>query len=53
MKVVAMKNDPSRKFQDMADVRFLLSLPGIDREAVRAQFAKHGLQELFHEIEAS
>jgi hypothetical protein len=53
MKVAAMKNDPSRKYQDMADIRFLLSLPGIDREAVRAQFAKHGLLELFHELEAS
>jgi hypothetical protein len=52
LKVVAIKNDPSRKYQDMADVRFLMSLPGIDREAVRAQFAKHGLRELFHELEA-
>jgi hypothetical protein len=48
-----MKNDPSRKYQDMADVRFLLSLSGIDREAVRAQFAKRGLLELFHELEAN
>jgi hypothetical protein len=53
MKVAAIKNDPSRKYQDMADVRFLLGLPGVDREAVRAQFAKHDLLELFHELEAS
>ena len=48
-----MKNDPSRKYQDVADIRFLLGLPDIDREAVRAPFAKHGLLELFHELEAS
>jgi hypothetical protein len=51
MKVVAMKNDPSRRFQDMADIRFLLSLPGIDRDEVRAQFEKHGLRERYLELE--
>lgn len=53
MKVVAMKNDPSRTYQDMADIRFLLSLPDIDREEVRAQFEKHGLRGRYHELEAS
>jgi hypothetical protein len=53
MKVLAMKNDPSRKFQDMADVRFLWDLPGIDRVDVRAQFEKHGLLESYRELEAS
>jgi len=52
MKVVAMKNDPSRTFQDMADIRFLLSLPDVDREEVRAQFEKHGLRERYRELEA-
>jgi hypothetical protein len=28
MKVQAMKNDPSRTFQDLADIQALLSLPG-------------------------
>jgi hypothetical protein len=53
MKIVAMKNDPSRTYQDMADVRFLLSLPGVDREEVRAQFEKHGLLERYRELEAT
>lgn len=52
MKVVAMKNDPSRTYQDMADIRFLLTLPDVDRNAVRAQFEKHGLQDRFHDLEA-
>jgi Nucleotidyl transferase AbiEii toxin, Type IV TA system len=51
MKIVAMKNDSSRRFQDMADIRFLMGLPDIDREEVRAQFSKHGLLERFHELE--
>lgn len=53
MKIVAMKNDPSRTFQDMADIRFLLSLPDVDREHVRAQFEKHGLRERYHELDAT
>lgn len=53
MKVVAMKNDPSRTYRDMADLKFLLSLPGVDREEVRAQFEKHGLRERYFELEAS
>ncbi len=51
MKVVAMKNDPGRTFQDLADVRFLLGLPGIDRGEVRGYFEKHGLENRFLELE--
>jgi hypothetical protein len=53
MKVVAMKNDPSRAYQDLADIRFLLSLPGVDRDEVKRQFEKHGLLERYRELETS
>lgn len=53
MKVVAMKNDPTRTFQDMADIRFLAGLQGVDREEIRSQFEKHGLLERYRELEAS
>ncbi len=42
MKVLAMANDPTREAQDLADLRYLLRLPGIDREFVRQSFARHG-----------
>lgn len=51
MKVLAMKNDPGRAFQDMADIRFLIHLPDVDRREVRAYFDRHGLKERFDEIE--
>lgn len=51
MKVQAMKNDPERTFQELADVRFLLRLPGVDRDEVRRQFARHGLEDRFRELE--
>lgn len=50
MKVLAMKNDPSRALQEMADVQRLLELPGIDEGEVRGYFERHGLMEAFHEI---
>ena len=51
MKVLAMKNDPARTFQELADIRFLLNLPDVDRDAVREYFARHGLLERFHDVE--
>jgi Nucleotidyl transferase AbiEii toxin, Type IV TA system len=53
MKVVAMKNDPSRTYQDMADIQFLLRMPGIDRSEVRSQFEKRGLLERCLELETT
>ena len=51
MKILAMKNDPARTFQELADLQFLLGLPGIDKAEIRATFEKHGLAERFHELE--
>jgi hypothetical protein len=51
MKVLAMKNDPSRTFQDLADIRFLITLPGVDRAEIRGYFERYGLLERFREIE--
>ena len=51
MKVQAIKNDPSRTYQDLADVRLLLGLPGIDRDEVRAYFERAGLGERFDELQ--
>jgi nucleotidyltransferase AbiEii toxin of type IV toxin-antitoxin system len=51
MKVLAMKNDPTRTLQDLADIRFLLTLPGVDREQVKAYFVRHGLEARFYELE--
>ena len=50
MKVQAMKNDPDRRLQDLADIRFLLDLPGVDEEEVRGYFARAGLLRDFDEI---
>ena len=50
MKVQAMKNDPERTLQEMADIHFLLGLPGVDEDEVKRYFEKQGLVEKFYEI---
>jgi hypothetical protein len=43
MKVQAIRNDPSRLLPDLADVQYLLRLPGTDRAEVRSYFERAGL----------
>ncbi len=52
MKVQAMKNDPTRVFGDLEDIRFLMGLPGVDRDEIQRYFIKHGMGERFLELEA-
>ncbi len=50
MKIQAMKNDPERTFQEMADILFLMQLPGINKEEIREYFEKQGLAGRYDEI---
>lgn len=50
MKIQAMKNDPARTFQEMADIQFLMGLPGIDDAEVQEYFDRQGLLERYREI---
>lgn len=53
LKAQATKNDPSRAPSDMADVRFLLGLPGVDHQAIREYFERAGQGDLFDELQRS
>ena len=50
MKVHAMRNDPSRTLQEMADIQFLMRRPGVDDAEIRAYFERAGLEDRYHEI---
>ncbi len=50
MKVQAMRNDPSRLLQDLADVQYLLRLPGTDSTEVRGYFERAGLLEWYDRL---
>ena len=47
MKVHAMKHDPARTLQELADIRLLLGLPGVDEDEVRGYFERAGLRDRF------
>jgi len=51
MKIFAIKNDPTRTFAELEDIRFLLTLPEVDRDEIRGYFEKHGLGNLYAELE--
>jgi hypothetical protein len=50
MKVQAMRNDPSRLLQDLADVQYLLRLPGTDALEVRGYFERAGLTDWYDKL---
>ena len=51
MKASAIKDNPFRSYGDARDVEFLLTLPNIDRGAIRNFFARLGLLKIFDEID--
>lgn len=50
LKIFAIKNDPSRRLREMADIEYLMSLPEVKTEAVRSYFEKQGLLKDFDDI---
>jgi hypothetical protein len=50
MKVQAMKNAPERRWQDMADIAFLWTLPDVDRDQVQGYFEKAGMRAQFEDL---
>ena len=51
MKIHAIKNDPARRHQELADIRFLMGLPGVERAEIRGYFESSGLGELYGDLE--
>jgi hypothetical protein len=50
LKVFALKNDPERSFREMADLQYLLKLPGLDVEEIREYFERYGQMEKYDEL---
>jgi hypothetical protein len=51
MKVQAMKNDPRRRLRELADIQFLLGLPGVDAREIRGYFERAGLLDRYDELD--
>jgi len=50
LKLFAIRNDPGRKFKELADIRELIHRTPIDREKIREQFIRDGLEGYFDDI---
>jgi len=50
LKLFAIRNDPGRKFKELADIRELIHRTPIDREKIREQFIQDGLEGYFDDI---
>jgi hypothetical protein len=50
LKVFAMKNDPSRRLREMADIAYIIRLPDVDLKEIRKYFEKYGQSGAFDEI---
>ena len=50
MKLQALRNDPSRELQDLADIQYLLGLPETDRQKVRRYFERTGMMEWYDRL---
>jgi hypothetical protein len=48
-----MKIDPSLAFREMADIQFLMRLPGVDRDQIREYVERCERVERFHDLERS
>ena len=47
----SIKNDPERTLRELADIRVLLDVPGVDREEVNSYFVRYGLEDLFDRLD--
>jgi hypothetical protein len=50
MKLRALRNDPSRELQDLADIQYLLGLPETDRQKVRWYFEQAGMTDWYDRL---
>ena len=50
MKIQAMKNDPRRTLGELEDIRFILTLPGIDEREIQGYFERAGLRDRYDEL---
>jgi len=50
MKLQALRNDPSRELQDLADIQYLLGLPETNRHEVRRYFERAGMMDWYDRL---
>lgn len=51
MKLLAIRNNPARVFQEMTDIQHLVRIDGVDRAEVREYFERFDLLRLYDDLE--
>jgi hypothetical protein len=50
LKLLAIKNEPKRKFKELADIKEVLQHTHLDKEVIRDYFRKYSLEVYYNEI---
>ena len=50
LKLFAIKNNPQRLLRDLADIKYLVDLPGTNKPEIMKAFGKYGLMDKYHEL---
>jgi len=50
LKLFAVRNDPDRKFKELADIKEIMKMTPVNQEEVRVYFKDYGLEEYYYEI---
>lgn len=50
LKLFAIKNEPGRKYRDLADIKEIFRLTNLNLDTIQALFKKYGMEEYFNEI---
>jgi predicted nucleotidyltransferase len=52
MKLQAIRNDPSRRLRDLADIQQLMRVAGVDQEQIREYFRQYDLLKEYDEVKS-
>jgi hypothetical protein len=50
LKLFATRNDPDRKYKELADIKEIVRITTIDKDQIREYFKKYGLEAYYHKI---
>jgi hypothetical protein len=50
LKLFAVQNDPDRKYKELADIKEILRITGVEKDQVHDYFRKYGMEDYYSEI---
>jgi hypothetical protein len=50
LKLFAIRNDPDRKYRELADIKEIVRITNVDKAQIQEYFRKYSLEAYYHEI---